>query len=51
MRNLIGKDIKLAPKISKENKYKTYSKVKRYSYNKQEVKEGRKMGHINFIKI
>ena len=50
MRNLIGKDIKLVSKISKENRYKTYSKVKRYSYNKQEVKEGRKMGHLNFTK-
>ena len=51
MRNLIGKDIKLVSKISKENRYKIYSKVKRYSYNKQEVKEGRKMGHLNFTKI
>tara|TARA_B100000700_G_scaffold41198_1_gene42029 strand:+ start:1854 stop:2933 length:1080 start_codon:yes stop_codon:yes gene_type:complete len=51
MRNLIGKDIKLISKISKEKRYKIYSKVKRYSYNKQEVKEGRKMGHLNFTKI
>ena len=51
MRNLIGKDIKLVSKISKEKRYRTYRKLKRYFYNKQEVKEGRKMGHLNFTKI
>ena len=50
MRNLIGRDIKLIAKIAKEKRYKSYSKVKRYSYNKQEVKDGRKMGHLNFVK-
>ncbi len=50
MRNLIGTDIKLIAKIAKEKKYKIYSEVKRYSYNKQEVKDGRKMGHLNFVK-
>ena len=50
MRNLIGKDIKSMSKISREKRYKMYSKVKKYSYSKQEIKEGRKMGHINFVK-
>mgnify|MGYP001159814982 CR=1 FL=1 len=50
MRNLIGKEIKLKSRILKEKRYKTYSKVKIYSYNKNEAKEGRKMGHINFTK-
>jgi len=50
MRNLIGKDIELVSKIYKEKKYKEYLKVKKYPYNKKKIKEGRKMGHINFIK-
>ena len=50
MRNLIGRDIKLITKISNEKRYKSYLKPKKYSYNKQEIKEGRKMGHLNFIK-
>ena len=48
MRNLIGKEIKLISSITKEKRYKSYRIIKRYSYNKKEVKEGRKMGHLNF---
>ena len=51
MRNLIGQDITKISKISKDKKYRSYSKAKKYSYNKNEVKEGRKMGHLNFVKI
>ena len=36
-------------KISKESKYKRFKRVLVYSYNKKEVREGRKMGHLNFI--
>ena len=50
MRNLLGQDIKNIKKISKESKYKHFKRVLVYSYNKKEVREGRKMGHLNFIK-
>lgn len=43
MKNLIGSEILEAKKLA-ENK-----NAKIYSYNKDQIKEGRKMGHINFL--
>ena len=43
MKNLIGKDIELVTKYLKKPNYKIHL------YGKKEVREGRKMGHINKI--
>ena len=43
MKNLIGKEINLINTFLEDSRYKTYS------YGKKEVREGRKMGHINRI--
>ena len=48
MRNLIGKEIKKSKEICSLGKYSSYKKSKIYNYGKKDVKEGRKMGHINF---
>ena len=50
MRNLIGTEIKRAKQLSKLKKYKVYKKNKVYDYGKKAIKQGRKMGHINFVK-
>ena len=50
MRNLIGNEIKRTKQISKLKSYKVYKKKKAYDYGKKTIKQGRKMGHINFIK-
>ena len=41
--NLIGKEINLINTFLEDSRYKTYN------YGKKEVREGRKMGHINRI--
>jgi len=48
MRNLIGKEIKKSREICSLGKYSSYKKSQIYNYGKKDVKEGRKMGHINF---
>jgi Phosphoribosylaminoimidazole carboxylase (NCAIR synthetase) len=50
MRNLIGNEIKRIKQISKLKSYKVYKKKKAYDYGKKAIKQGRKMGHINFVK-
>ncbi len=49
MRNLIGNEIKRTKQISKLKSYKVYKKKKAYDYGKKTIKQGRKMGHINFV--
>ena len=49
MRNLIGNEIKRTKQISKLKSYKVYKKKKAYDYGKKAIKQGRKMGHINFV--
>jgi phosphoribosylaminoimidazole carboxylase (NCAIR synthetase) len=48
MRNLIGREIKQIGKIRGLKRYNSYSRSKKYNYGKKVVKDGRKMGHINF---
>ena len=49
MRNLIGNEIRRAKQISALKKYNVYKKRKAYNYGKKGIKQGRKMGHINFV--
>ena len=49
MRNLIGNEIKRTKQISKLKSFKVYKKKKAYDYGKKAIKQGRKMGHINFV--
>ena len=49
MRNLIGEEIKKSREICSLRKYSLFKKSQIYKYEKKDVKEGRKMGHINFI--
>ena len=49
MRNLIGNEIKRTKQISKLKSYKVFKKKKAYDYGKKAIKQGRKMGHINFV--
>ena len=48
MLNLIGKDIKEIDSLIDKPRFKNFMKKKRYLYGKEDIKEGRKMGHINF---
>ena len=49
MRNLIGNEIKRTKQICKLKSYNVYKKKKSYDYGKKAIKQGRKMGHINFV--
>jgi len=48
MLNLIGNDIKKIKSLINKPSFMKFLKKKRYLYGKKHIKDGRKMGHINF---
>ncbi len=48
MLNLIGSDIKKIKSLINKPSFMKFLKKKRYLYGKKDIKDGRKMGHINF---